>query len=136
MLKADTNTTIYVFRLPPPCNLDKLEPGTNVWVKTNPQEGAPGIVIGDAEEPESKIVQQRGQQIRRNRKQLAKVPEEDQPETTPDEINETPNSNQEAQEEITNTKESITTRSGRVEYQDLIPDTKTTLHKTLHANEL
>ena len=48
--------------------LKSLEPGTNVWIKTIPLDGASGTVIDDADEPQSVIVQRGDKPIRQNRK--------------------------------------------------------------------
>lgn len=58
--------------------LETIEPGTEVWVKTNSQDGASGIVIEESEEPQSLIVQRGDQIIRRNRKHLKRLPTNDQ----------------------------------------------------------
>lgn len=116
-------------------HLSNLEPGTKVWVKTNSQDGAPGIVIGEAEEPQSIVVQRGEREIRRNRKHLAPLPTEDTDEVE-NEFTPEPDDCIEprvSEEQLTNTLQrinppttSITTRSGRVsrpnpKYNDYIP---------------
>ena len=73
--------------------LKSLEPGTNVWIKTNPLDGASGTVINDADEPQSVIVQRGDKLIRRNRKHLTELPNE---ETS----NEAANSSKESSETV------------------------------------
>ena len=73
--------------------LKSLEPGTNVWIKTNPLDGASGTVINDADEPQSVIVQRGDKLIRRNRKHLTELPNE---ETS----NEASNSSKESSETV------------------------------------
>jgi transposase InsO family protein len=56
--------------------LEALEEGDGVWVKTNPNDGAHGLVMGDSGEPDSYLVNRGGITIRRNRKHMALLPEE------------------------------------------------------------
>jgi transposase InsO family protein len=55
--------------------LANLGRGDPVWVKTDANDGAHGLVVGDSREPDSYLVD-RGVTIRRNRKHLALLPED------------------------------------------------------------
>ena len=59
-------------------NLENLSTEDRVWVKTNGKDGEQGFVIGEAEEPDSYLVERKGVVIRRNRKHLTRLPEQEE----------------------------------------------------------
>ena len=54
--------------------LPELEGGDPVWVKTNANDGAHGVVLGDGGQPDSYLIDRGGVIVRRNRKHLAALP--------------------------------------------------------------
>ena len=54
--------------------LGRLEENDRVWIKTNDKDGMEGVVIREAEEPESYLLEREGRTIRRNRKHITALP--------------------------------------------------------------